>query len=244
MRILYIEKPTDVENPVKYGCLYNWYATIDPRNIAPAGWHVPTIEEWRTFTDWLIADGYGYEGSGDDVGKAFCYTSTWNYSSIIGAIGNNPSSNNLSGFNTLGSGYRNWYRGTFGYRGQYNIFRSTSTYDSLNTWNCYCYYNNSIILVGPVTSAFGRKTNGYSIRLIKDDDFDTGYMYDNNGNKYLTKKHGTQVWMATDLRTTKYRNGDVIPGTTFNYTNAQWEALTTDALCVYNNDWSAIDVAL
>ena len=28
------------------GKLYNWYAVNDPRGLAPAGWHVPTDEEW------------------------------------------------------------------------------------------------------------------------------------------------------------------------------------------------------
>ena len=30
-----------------YGKLYNYYAIIDPRNIAPLGWHIPTITEWN-----------------------------------------------------------------------------------------------------------------------------------------------------------------------------------------------------
>ena len=29
-----------------FGHLYNWYAATDSRNIAPAGWHVPTLAEW------------------------------------------------------------------------------------------------------------------------------------------------------------------------------------------------------
>ena len=33
-------------NVAKYGRLYTWYAATDTRNIAPAGWHVPTDAEW------------------------------------------------------------------------------------------------------------------------------------------------------------------------------------------------------
>jgi uncharacterized protein (TIGR02145 family) len=29
-----------------YGKLYNWYAVMDPRGLAPKGWHIPTNEEW------------------------------------------------------------------------------------------------------------------------------------------------------------------------------------------------------
>lgn len=28
------------------GKLYNWYAVIDPRGLAPKGWKVPAIEDW------------------------------------------------------------------------------------------------------------------------------------------------------------------------------------------------------
>jgi uncharacterized protein (TIGR02145 family) len=36
-----------------YGLLYNWYAVDDSSNIAPAGWHVPSDEEWHTLVDYL-----------------------------------------------------------------------------------------------------------------------------------------------------------------------------------------------
>ena len=35
----------------KFGKLYNWYAVMDPRGLAPAGWHIPTMEEWQTLSD-------------------------------------------------------------------------------------------------------------------------------------------------------------------------------------------------
>lgn len=31
-----------------YGKLYNWLAAIDPRNICPTGWHVPSDDDWKT----------------------------------------------------------------------------------------------------------------------------------------------------------------------------------------------------
>lgn len=36
----------DPENGKKYGLLYNWYAVVDARGLAPEGWHIPTNDEW------------------------------------------------------------------------------------------------------------------------------------------------------------------------------------------------------
>lgn len=36
-----------------YGKLYNWYTTIDTRNVCPTGWHVPDSNEWRGLTIYL-----------------------------------------------------------------------------------------------------------------------------------------------------------------------------------------------
>jgi uncharacterized protein (TIGR02145 family) len=35
-------------NARQFGRLYNWYAVNDPRQICPAGWHVPGDTEWHT----------------------------------------------------------------------------------------------------------------------------------------------------------------------------------------------------
>lgn len=49
---------------------------------------------------------------------------------------------------------------------------------------------------------------------------------DKEGHVYKTCKIGNQVWMAENLRTLRYQNGDVIPDIV---SNAQWSALTTGA---------------
>lgn len=35
------------------GKLYNWYAVIDPRGLAPAGYHIPTREEWTVLDKFI-----------------------------------------------------------------------------------------------------------------------------------------------------------------------------------------------
>jgi len=60
-----------------------------------------------------------------------------------------------------------------------------------------------------------------------------GTVTDVEGNIYKTVKIGNQVWMAENLNTTKYRNGDQIPNDT---STAEWYLLTEGAFCNYNND--------
>ena len=48
----------DPKNGEKYGKLYNWYAVIDPRGLAPNGYHIPSREEWQTLIKSSGKDGY------------------------------------------------------------------------------------------------------------------------------------------------------------------------------------------
>jgi uncharacterized protein (TIGR02145 family) len=56
---------------------------------------------------------------------------------------------------------------------------------------------------------------------------------DIDGNLYLSVIIGTQVWMAENLKVTRYRNGNAIPNVT---DSATWVSLTTGAYCEYGND--------
>jgi len=70
----------------------------------------------------------------------------------------------------------------------------------------------------------------------KKDDIPQNPVRDIEGNVYKTVTIGKQVWMAENLKTTKYNNGTTIP----NVTNATaWSELYTGALCNYNNTTNA-----
>jgi len=47
----------DLNNSNTYGLLYTWHTIKDSRNVCPAGWHVPSDDEW----DELAGYGEGYK---------------------------------------------------------------------------------------------------------------------------------------------------------------------------------------
>ena len=61
----------------------------------------------------------------------------------------------------------------------------------------------------------------------------SGLPVDGDGNEYDTVVIGTQVWLAEDLKTTKYNNGISIPLVT---DNTQWASLSSAAFCWYDNN--------
>ena len=100
--------------------LYNWYAVAgihdtDPntpnKEFAPEGWHVPSDAEWTTLEEYLIANGYNYDGTTTEnkIAKAMASNTGWNTSNITGTISNDQSLNNSSGFNAFPEGYCNNY---------------------------------------------------------------------------------------------------------------------------------------
>ncbi|MBN1892990.1 fibrobacter succinogenes major paralogous domain-containing protein [bacterium] len=55
---------------------------------------------------------------------------------------------------------------------------------------------------------------------------------DIDGNVYRTVKIGSQIWMAENLKVTRYRNGDAIRNVTDDST---WTKLTKGARCAFEN---------
>ena len=112
-----------------YGALYNWYAvdmTVNGgKNICPVGWHVPNDAQWTTLTNYLTINGYGFNGSGNDVAKSIAASTGWVSSVTAGTPGNDNSLNNSSGFSATPTGLREW-EGSFGSLGSYGFWWSSS----------------------------------------------------------------------------------------------------------------------
>jgi uncharacterized protein (TIGR02145 family) len=49
----YCSYDNQISNSEIYGHLYNWYAVEDKRGLCPAGWHVPSRDEFKALSDYL-----------------------------------------------------------------------------------------------------------------------------------------------------------------------------------------------
>ena len=105
------------DNDPSKGKLYNWYAVAGihdndentpNKELAPEGWHVPTDAEWTELENYLIANGYNYDGTttGNKIAKSLASTTGWINSTVEGSPGNNQLENNRSGFNAFPVGGR------------------------------------------------------------------------------------------------------------------------------------------
>lgn len=146
-----------------YGKLYNWYAVIDSRGLAPKGWHVPTDDEWDTLIGHLAGDitqvnklvisgdfkTYTTEG----VGTLLKSTFGWE---------NDGNGNNNSGIAGLPGGYR-FSGDTFFGMGESGHWWSSTEDESDRAWRRYLTCNKS-----SVGRTSNNKGHGFSVRCVRD----------------------------------------------------------------------------
>ncbi|MCR4826919.1 MAG: T9SS type A sorting domain-containing protein [Bacteroidales bacterium] len=174
--------------PMNYGLLYNWNAAVDTfntaygetsvntsysnavyvtftghrRGICPAGWHLPSDAEWTQLENYVGSQSeYTCSGNSSYIAKALASTEGWNTDTYNCVVGNDPSSNNATGFSAVPAGA--CYGSSFYYAGSYAYFwSSTQDYSSyacyryLTYLSAYVYWNNE------------SKNVGYSVRCLRD----------------------------------------------------------------------------
>jgi uncharacterized protein (TIGR02145 family) len=148
-------KTSDNVEIATFGRFYNWYTVSDSRNITPAGWHVPTDDEWTTLITFL--------GGESIAGSKMKETGTKHW------ISPNSGATNESGFTALPYGWRSGYfggssfDGATGNIGSDGVFWSSTQDGASKAWsrhiernpaNCFRYNMD--------------KQCGLSIRCVKD----------------------------------------------------------------------------
>lgn len=130
-----------------YGKLYNWYAVNDARKIAPAGWHVPSDEEWST----LINHSGGLTKAGGNLKE----------SGIVHWPNPNTGASNTTGFTALPGGYRDDLAAFNPLASGY--WWSSTEYGISGAWS-----RNMSYVSASVVRADANRRYGYAIRCIKD----------------------------------------------------------------------------
>ncbi|MDI6402451.1 fibrobacter succinogenes major paralogous domain-containing protein, partial [Balneolaceae bacterium ANBcel3] len=227
-----------------YGLLYNWYAIHDSPGLCPAGWHVASDENFKELEkQWGMPDAEintsQWRGGDQNVGGKMKATGTayWNIPNV-GAT-------NESGFEGLPGGFRD-HEGLFGKRGETGFWWTATEADrNLATERRLAFDD------GSVYRGVSPKNNGFSVRCVRtgdgshdddkddngqnddqDDEHEYGSVTDIDGNTYKTVVIGEQEWMAQNLRTTRYNNGnDLLTG----FSNSEWETLIEGAYAIYDH---------
>jgi uncharacterized protein (TIGR02145 family) len=86
------------------------------------------------------------------------------------------------------------------------------------------------VMIGPMTSS--QNQTGIIVAKAKP-------VEDADGHVYRTVKIGNQIWMAENLKTTRYNDGQPIPHVT---DHSAWGGLRAPAYCTYNNEETNLSV--
>ncbi len=104
---------------------------------------------------------------------------------------------------------------------------------SLSGDTLYLQNGGFVIIPGISIANFPEITQSCTADSVHNPAITYGSMIDQEGNVYKTIVIGTQEWMAENLNTSIYRNGNTIANIT---DNAEWAGLSTGAWCNYNNE--------
>ncbi len=163
----------DKNNYAVNGCLYNVYV-IKHGNLCPKGWHIPSKDEWNALKNYLILNGYNFDGTsyGNNIAKSLV-TGDWNNNSTFtGVIGNSdyPIYFNKSGFSALPTFFNTQYATPLGISCEWwsSTLGGFHTYDGYNTVYTFIFYLNYSEPSFSFMASDFRVSSLFSVRCIKD----------------------------------------------------------------------------
>lgn len=144
------------------GLLYNWDAVNNTAGLAPAGWHVPTDEEWKKLEQHLgmnaaESDKSGWRGSNEGDKIKIESPQGWTQYQSVWAT-------NESGFTALAGSCR-LPNAEFGQPGLFatGFWWTGSQTGTSDAWYRYLDYKNSNVF-----RSHDSKLYGFSVRCVKD----------------------------------------------------------------------------
>jgi uncharacterized protein (TIGR02145 family) len=151
---------TDAAYDTHYGKLYNWYTVVDPRNVCPTGWHIPTDADWMELEQTLGVpvsdlDHIGFRGAAANAGGQLKAVMLWDAP--------NTGANDSTGFSAFPGGVRATDGTVFNFIGSAGWWWSASEQDADHAWLRQLWSNNAAI-----NRNTGLKGNGCSVRCVED----------------------------------------------------------------------------
>lgn len=158
------------EDP-KYGKIYNYYAIIDPRGLAPKGWHIPSDKEWDILINSIHPTALGGANIPNLAGEKMKSISGWDDHYEKSANGDNSSL-----FNGYPGGYYEYdpreqsYTYVFNGREQCGFWWSSSISrgdlndpENCKIWYRSLHYKNDNVVKNNCSPGYG-----LSVRCVKD----------------------------------------------------------------------------
>jgi uncharacterized protein (TIGR02145 family) len=187
-------------NAVLYGRLYT-FDMLQNDGFCPAGWHVPTREEWEQ----LIAFVGGLTVAGGKLKAAG--TTYWNTP--------NTDADDAFGFDLRGTGFGYLSGGAMQYADftehGYLLTKSQSELAEIYATVINAAYNSGELVLDSLP-----KNIFFGVRLIRNWAAPLPKVTDVDGNEYNVVLIGTQQWLVENLKTTKYADGAAIQNLTEN----------------------------
>jgi uncharacterized protein (TIGR02145 family) len=135
-----------------YGKLYNWYSVSDSRNIAPAGWHVSSMEDWGLLMVYLYKPRPDYYTPGGQIKESD--TTHWKSP--------NSCATNECGFTALPGGFRYSF-GPFILMGYNSDWWNAEEYNASDGAVFFVQSDDCNLYSG-----YSDKGSGLSVRCVKD----------------------------------------------------------------------------
>ena len=164
-----VEAAKENPNYAEYGAWYNWKAAL---TACPAGWHLPSDDEWTELEVYLQNNGYNFDDYIDTdsdrethnvIAKSLASTSGWVESDVENSPGWLQPKNNTSSFNGKPAGHR-WVDSQFMGIGLYGFWWSSTTQsgDNNSAWDRKIH--NDGVAMGKTRNS---KTLGFSVRCLR-----------------------------------------------------------------------------